>query len=141
MIRKASAVWQGNLREGKGTMSVESGVLRDANYTFATRFESSAGTNPEEMIGAAHAGCFSMALSGQLTTAGTPPERVTTAATVTLEKTDVGFTITAIQLDVSAKVPGADAESLQAAAERAVQSCPISRLLNTNITMNARLEP
>ena len=141
MIRKASAVWQGNLREGKGTMSVESGVLRDANYTFATRFESSAGTNPEEMIGAAHAGCFSMALSGQLTTAGTPPERVTTAATVTLEKTDVGFTITAIQLDVSAKVPGADAESLQAAAEKAVQSCPISRLLNTNITMNARLEP
>ena len=141
MIRKASAVWQGNLREGKGTMSVESGVLRDANYTFATRFESTAGTNPEEMIGAAHAGCFSMALSGQLTTAGTPPERVTTAATVTLEKTDAGFTITAIQLDVSAKVPGADAESLQAAAERAVQTCPISRLLNTSITMNARLEP
>ncbi len=141
MIRKASAVWQGNLREGKGTMSVESGCLRDANYSFSSRFESSAGTNPEEMIGAAHAGCFSMALSGQLTTAGTPPERVTTAATVTLEKTDVGFTITAIQLDVSAKVPGADAESLQSAAEKAVQSCPISRLLNTNITMNARLEP
>jgi osmotically inducible protein OsmC len=141
VIRKASAVWQGNLREGKGTMSVESGVLRDANYTFATRFESTAGTNPEEMIGAAHAGCFSMALSGQLTTAGTPPERVTTTATVTLEKTDAGFTITAIQLDVSAKVPGADAESLQEAAERAVQTCPISRLLNTNITMNARLEP
>ena len=116
-------------------------MLRDANYTFSSRFESSAGTNPEEMIGAAHAGCFSMALSGQLTTAGTPPERLTTAATVTLEKTDVGFTITAIQLDVSAKVPGADAESLQAAAEKAVQSCPISRLLNTNITMNARLEP
>jgi osmotically inducible protein OsmC len=141
VIRKASAVWQGSLREGKGTMSVESGCLRDAQYSFSSRFEESAGTNPEEMIGAAHAGCFSMALSGQLTTAGTPPDRVTTAASVTIEKTDAGFTVTAIHLDVRAKVPGADAESFQGAADRALRTCPVSRLLNTSITMKARLEP
>ena len=121
-------------------MSVESGCLRDAPYSFGTRFESSAGTNPEELIGAALAGCFSMAFSGQLTSAGTPPERITTAATITLEKKEAGFTITAIHLEASARVPGADEQTFQTAALNAMKTCPISRLLNTNITMNARLE-
>jgi lipoyl-dependent peroxiredoxin len=120
-------------------MSVESGCLRDAQYSFSTRFESSAGTNPEELIGAAHAGCFSMALSGQLTTAGTPPERVMTAATVTIEKKDAGFTITAIHLDVTATVPGASEQGFQTAAKNALSGCPVSRLLNTSVTMKARL--
>jgi osmotically inducible protein OsmC len=138
--RKASAVWHGSLREGQGTMSVESGVLRDATYSFGTRFESTAGTNPEELIGAAHAGCFSMALSGQLTSAGTPPERITTTATVTLEKKEPGFTVTRIHLDVKARVPGAEPQALQMAAKNALSGCPISRLLNTQVTMSAALD-
>ena len=140
MERKASAIWQGSLREGRGTMSVESGVLRDAQYSFSTRFESSAGTNPEELIGAAHAGCFSMALSGQLTNAGTPPDRITTGATVTLEKLEAGFTVTAVHLEVMARVPGAVEEAFQAAVNNALKGCPISRLLNAKITVNARLD-
>ena len=140
MERKASAVWQGTLREGRGTMSVESGVLRDAQYSFSTRFEATPGTNPEELIAAAHAGCLSMALAGQLTTAGIPPERVTTNATVTLEKKEAGFTVTQIHLDVRGKVPGAEPQAFQTAAKNALKTCPISRLLNASITMNARLE-
>ena len=140
MERKASAIWQGSLREGKGTMSVESGCLSDAQYSFSTRFESAAGTNPEELIGAAHAGCFSMALSGQLTAAGTPPDRIMTAATVTLEKQDVGFTVTAIHLEVMARVPGATDDAFQTAVNNAISGCPISRLLNTKITVNGRLD-
>jgi osmotically inducible protein OsmC len=121
-------------------MSTESGALRDARYSFGTRFESSSGSNPEELIGAAHAGCFSMALSGVLTGGGTPPERVATTASVTLEKRDVGFTVTAVHLDVTAKVPGVDAATFTAAANKAKETCPISRLLNAAITVEAKLE-
>jgi osmotically inducible protein OsmC len=140
MKRKASAVWNGSLKEGRGTISTESGLLSQAQYSFGTRFENGAGTNPEELIAAAHAGCFSMALSAQLTTAGTPPESVATTATVTLEKLDAGFTVTNVHLDVTAKVPGATQESFDTAAGNAKSGCPISRLLNAEITMTARLE-
>jgi osmotically inducible protein OsmC len=138
--RQASAVWNGTLREGNGTMTVPSGVLHDAAYTFATRFETAPGTNPEELVGAAHAGCFSMALSGKLVAAGHPPERIATTATVTLEKTDAGMTITAVHLQTTARVPGASQEVFAAQAEAARQTCPISRLLNTSITLDATLE-
>jgi osmotically inducible protein OsmC len=140
MKRSASAVWNGSIKEGKGTISTESGTLHDTQYSFSSRFESGTGTNPEELIAAAHAGCFSMALSGQLTNAGTPPERISTTATLTIEKTDAGFTVTNIHLDVSAKVPGADAAAFDTAANNAKKGCPISRLLNTEITMTAKLE-
>ena len=140
MKRKASAEWNGTLKEGKGTISTESGLLDHAQYSFSTRFENGKGTNPEELIAAAHAGCFSMALSAQLTTAGTPPARVATTATVTLDKTDAGFTVTNVHLEVAASVPGATEEGFQEAAGNAKKGCPISRLLNTEITMNARLE-
>jgi osmotically inducible protein OsmC len=140
MKRKASAVWNGSLKEGNGRISTESGLLREAQYSFGTRFENGTGTNPEELIAAAHAGCFSMALSAQLTTAGHAPESVNTTATVTLEKTDAGFTVTAVHLDVKAKVPGADQAAFDTAANNAKTGCPISRLLNTQITMDAKLE-
>jgi lipoyl-dependent peroxiredoxin len=140
MKRKASAVWNGSIKEGKGTISTESGTLSDTQYSFSSRFESGTGTNPEELVAAAHAGCFSMALSGQLTNAGTPPERINTTATLTMEKTDAGFTVTSIHLDVTAKVPGADAAAFDTAANNAKKGCPISRLLNTEITMEAKLE-
>ena len=139
MNRKASARWNGSLKEGKGTISTDTGVLRETPYSFSTRFENEPGTNPEELIAAAHAGCFSMALSGQLTNAGTPPESVDTTATVTLEKTDAGFTVTKIHLDVRAKVPGADQAGFDTAANNAKTGCPISRLLNAEITMDAKL--
>src|ERR1700759_1240116 len=108
MDRKATAVWQGGLKDGKGRISTDSGVLKDAQYSFSSRFESGVGTNPEELIAAAHAGCFTMALSGQLTTAGFPPESLETTASVKLEKVEGGFGITAIHLVTKAKVPGAD---------------------------------
>jgi len=140
MKRKASAVWNGTLKEGRGQISTDSGLLSNAQYSFSTRFEEGKGTNPEELIAAAHAGCFSMALSGQLTNAGTPPESVATEATVTMEKTDAGFTVTKVHLDVTARVPGATEEGFQTAAANAKTGCPISRLLNAEITMTARLE-
>jgi osmotically inducible protein OsmC len=140
MKRKASAVWSGDLKQGKGTMSTGSGVLTDARYSFSTRFEEAAGTNPEELIAAAHAGCFSMALSGQLGAAGLTADRIDTTATVTLEKTDAGFTVTAVHLDLTAKVPGADQDAFDTAAKAAKEGCPISRLLKASITMDARLE-
>ncbi len=139
MNRKASAVWQGGLKDGRGTVSTESGVLSDAAYSFRTRFENEKGTNPEELVGAAHAGCFSMALSAQLGEAGLKPERIETAAAVTLEKVADGFAVTAVHLDVNATVPGADEAKFQAAANKAKEGCPISKLLNTKITMQARL--
>src|SRR6266850_5811129 len=108
MKRKAVAVWQGGLKDGKGRISTDSGVLDNSQYSFSTRFEEGKGTNPEELIAAAHAGCFSMALSGQLGNAGMTAESVNTTASVTLEKTDAGFTITKVHLDVTAKIPGAD---------------------------------
>jgi lipoyl-dependent peroxiredoxin len=139
MNRKASAVWQGGLKDGRGTVSTESGVLSDTAYSFRTRFENEKGTNPEELIGAAHAGCFSMALSAQLGEAGLTPDRIETTATVTLEKMADGFAVTAVHLDVSTTIPGADDAKFQAAANKAKEGCPISKLLNTKITMQARL--
>jgi osmotically inducible protein OsmC len=140
MKRKASAEWKGGLKDGKGTISTDSGVLEKTQYSFGTRFEGGNGTNPEELIAAAHAGCFSMALSGQLGNAGMTAERIATTATVTLEKTDAGFTVTSVHLDVTAKIPGADKQAFETAADNAKKGCPISRLLNTNITMEAKLE-
>ena len=139
MNRKASAVWQGGLKDGRGIVSTESGVLSDAAYSFRTRFENEKGTNPEELIGAAHAGCFSMALSAQLGEVGLAPERIETAATVTLEKVADGFAVTAVHLDVNASIPGADEAKFQAAANKAKEGCPISKLLKAKITMQARL--
>jgi osmotically inducible protein OsmC len=140
MKRSGSAEWQGSLREGKGTVSTESGVLKNTQYSFATRFENGAGTNPEELIAAAHAGCFSMALSAELGKAGLTPESVRTTATVTLDKTDAGFTITAVHLDVTARIPGQVAEAFNAAAQAAKAGCPVSRVLNAEITLETRLE-
>ena len=139
MQRKASAVWKGGLKDGRGTVSTQSGVLRDTAYSFSTRFENQPGTNPEELIAAAHAGCFSMALSGQLGNAGMTAESIETTATLTLEKTDAGFTITAIHLDVQARIPNADRAKFEEAANNAKKGCPVSRVLNANITMNATL--
>jgi osmotically inducible protein OsmC len=139
MTRTASAHWAGGLKDGKGTVSTASGVLSNTQYSFATRFENGAGTNPEELIAAAHAGCFSMALSGQLGAAGMTAESIDTKASLTLEKTDAGFTITAIHLDVTVKIPGADQAKFDEAAQNAKKGCPVSRVLNTNITMEAHL--
>ena len=140
MNRKASAVWQGSLKEGRGTVSTESGVLSSTAYSFRTRFENEKGTNPEELVGAAHAGCFSMALSAQLGEAGLTAERIETSATVTFEKTEGGFAVTAVHLNVTGTVPGADDAKFQAAANKAKEGCPISELLKAKITMDARLK-
>ena len=140
MKRKGSAVWEGSLKEGKGTVSTGSGVLQNSLHSFGTRFEEAKGTNPEELVAAAHAACFSMALSAQLTNAGTPPERINTTAHLTFEKTEPGFTVTSIHLESVAKVPGANAQSFDKAAQAAKAGCPISRLLNTEITLDARLD-
>jgi osmotically inducible protein OsmC len=139
MIRKASAVWNGSLKEGKGTISTDSGVLSKTQYSFSTRFENGAGTNPEELIAAAHAGCFSMALSAQLGSAGITPESIETTASVTLEKLDAGFTITKVHLDVAARIPGVDPAAFELAAQNAKAGCPISKLLKAEITMTTRL--
>ena len=140
MKRSASAVWKGGLKDGKGTISTDSGVLSDTQYSFGTRFEEGKGTNPEELIGAAHAGCFSMALSAQLGEAGLTAERIATKATVTLEKTEGGFSITAIHLDLKAKIPGADRAAFEKAANNAKAGCPVSKVLNAKITLDAALE-
>lgn len=140
MKRKASAVWQGDLKTGKGAVSTESGVLSQTQYSFTTRFENGKGTNPEELVAAAHAGCFTMALSAQLGEAGLVPEKLETTATITFEKVDVGWTVTQVHLDVKGKVPKADAAAWEKAAKGAKEGCPISRLLNTSITMDAKLE-
>ena len=141
MKRKASAIWNGGLKDGKGTISTESGLLSRAQYSFGTRFEEGKGTNPEELIAAAHAGCFSMALSGQLGAAGMVPESIETTATVTLEKLEAGWTVTEVHLDVAAKIPGADRAKFETAAGNAKSGCPISRLLNARISMEAKLLP
>src|ERR1700684_4233062 len=125
MQRTASAHWTGGLKDGKGTVSTQSGVLSQTQYSFSTRFENGRGTNPEELIAAAHAGCFSMALSAQLSNAGITPESIKTTAAVTLEKLDAGFTVTRVHLDVSARIPGADQAAFQKAAEAAKAGCPI----------------
>lgn len=139
MIRSGSAVWQGDLKEGNGVVSTESGVLRSSPYSFSSRFESAPATNPEELIAAAHAACFSMALSLQLQMAGMKAERIETTAKVTLEKLEAGFTITASHLALTAKIPGADPEQFSKAAAAAKAGCPVSRLLNAAITMEAKL--
>jgi len=139
MQRTASAHWAGGLKDGKGTVSTQSGVLSQSQYSFSTRFENGIGTNPEELIAAAHAGCFTMALSAQLGEAGMKAESIDTKAVVTLEKTDAGFTITASHLDVKAKIPGADKAKFDAAAQNAEKGCPVSRVLNAKITMSAEL--
>ena len=140
MQRTGSAVWKGGLKDGKGTVSTQSGVLKDTQYSFSTRFENGVGTNPEELIAAAHAGCFSMALSGQLGGANLTAESINTTATLTLEKTDAGFTVTKIHLSVTAKIPGADKAAFETAANAAKAGCPISRLLAAaEITMDAKL--
>src|SRR5579862_3980595 len=132
MIRKASAVWNGSLKEGKGTISTDSKVLSNAQYSFATRFENGIGTNPEELIAAAHAGCFAMAFSAELGKASLTPESISATATVTLDKTNEGFTVTESHLDVTAKVPGADKAKVTEIANAAKAGCPISRLLKAN---------
>ena len=142
MASKATAVWTGSLKEGKGSISSATGVLKSANYSFATRFEgANTGTTPEELIAAAHAGCFSMALGAQLGGAGLTPEKIETEAAVTLAKTDGGFAITRITLTTTASVPGATAEVFAKAAADAKAGCPISKLFanNTEIVLDAKL--
>lgn len=140
MQRHASAVWQGTLKEGKGTVSTESGVLKETAYSFAKRFGNEAGTNPEELIAAAHAGCFSMAFSGKLTAAGFTPTQISTKANLTFEQVDGAWTITTIHLDMTAKVPGIDQAKFETLANDAKATCPISRLLNAKILLSAKLE-
>ncbi len=140
MKKTASAVWQGDLKSGKGTISTQSGALKDNPYGFNTRFEGAPGTNPEELIGAAHAGCFSMALSMMLGQAGLTAERIDTTAEVTLDKVGEGFSITAIALTLNAKVPGADEARFQEIANQAKEGCPVSKVLNAQISLNATLE-
>ena len=137
--RTADAEWRGGLQDGKGTMKFGSGAF-DGGYSFGSRFADAKGTNPEELIAAAHAGCFSMALAAGLGKAGHPPKRVHTIARVSLEKKDGGFAITAIQLNTEAEVPGIDDSGFQQQAEAAERDCPVSRALaGTNISMTARL--
>ena len=140
MERKASAVWKGGLKDGKGEFSAPSGVFSHVPYSFKTRFEDAPGTNPEELIAAAHASCFSMALSGQLGAANLTAESINTTANLKLEKVEGGFAITAIHLDVTAKVPNADDAAFQKAAENAKAGCPVSKVLNAKITVSAKLE-
>lgn len=140
MKRKASAVWRGDLKGGKGNISTESGVLKETQYSFGTRFENGSGTNPEELVAAAHAGCFSMAFSAELGKAGITPESIHTTVTITLENTDAGWTVTQSHLDVTAKIPGVDQAKFTVAANAAKAGCPISRMLKANVTMDARLE-
>ena len=140
MKRNASAEWKGGLKDGKGTISSDSGVLSNTQYSFSTRFEDGVGTNPEELIAAAHAGCFSMALSGQLAQAGLTADSIRTTASVRLEKTEAGFAITSVHLDVKARVPGADEAAFTTAANNAKSGCPVSKVLKAEITMDAALE-
>jgi osmotically inducible protein OsmC len=141
MIKKTgSAVWSGGLKDGTGTISTQTGVLRDAPYGFKARFENGPGTNPEELIAAAHAGCFTMALSGQLAERGMTAQRLETIATVSLDKVDGGFAIPAVHLELVAKIPGASQQAFDEAARVAKENCPVSKLFKADITMTARLE-
>ncbi|MCF8503883.1 MAG: OsmC family protein [Caulobacter sp.] len=139
MIRKAKAVWQGTGRDGTGAITTDSGVLSSSPYGFKTRFESAPGTNPEELIAAAHAGCFTMALAFQLQTAGFTPEELTTEAAISLDSKDGGFTITKSALTLTAKVPGLDKATFDKLAGVAEKTCPVSKLLNAEITLEATL--
>jgi osmotically inducible protein OsmC len=139
MQRIGSAHWEGGLKDGKGTVSTASGVLKQTQYSFSSRFESGLGTNPEELLGAAHAGCFSMALSAQLDAAGMKAQSIDTIATVTLEKVADGFAITSVHLDLTAHIPGGDQAKFETAANNAKAGCPVSKLFNTKITLDAKL--
>jgi osmotically inducible protein OsmC len=141
MKRNGSAVWRGGLKDGNGTVSTASGTLSNTPYSFTSRFENGTGTNPEELIAAAHAGCFSMAFAVQLGNAGLTPKSIETNATLTMDKLEAGWTITAVHLDVRAQVPGASREAFDTAANNAKAGCPVSRVLNAKITMTATLEP
>ena len=136
MESKASAVWKGSLKEGKGLISAASGVLKDIPFTFKTRFEGAQGTNPEELIGAAHSACFSMALSGELGKAQITPEKIETSATVVLGSSNGGFSVTESRLVTVVTAPGADRTSIEKAAAGAKENCPISKLLNAKITLD-----
>lgn len=140
MERKASAVWRGGLKDGKGEFSVQSGVFSHTPYSFKTRFEDAPGTNPEELIAAAHAACFSMALSAQLGAASLTPESINTTANLKMEKQDAGWAITAVHLDVHARIPNADDAAFQKAAEAAKAGCPVSKVLKAQVTMSATLD-
>jgi osmotically inducible protein OsmC len=140
MNRKGSAVWTGDLKTGKGTVTTQSGTLSDAQYSFKTRFEEGVGTNPEELVAAAHAGCFSMQLSALLSEAGNVPESIATTSTLTLEFIDGKPTVTKVHLDTTARIPGISEEDFQKHAKDSEQNCPISRLLKAEITMDAKLE-
>jgi osmotically inducible protein OsmC len=139
MQRKASAVWQGGLKDGKGSISTASGVLKDTQYSFSTRFENGVGTNPEELLAAAHAGCFTMALSAQLGGAGLTAQKLETTATISLEKVGDGFSVTKSHLDLVATIPGADKAKFDAAVKAAETGCPVSKLFKAEITVNATL--
>lgn len=141
MQRKASAIWQGNLKEGKGTISTDSGVLKQTHYSFSTRFENGIGTNPEELLAAAHAGCFAMALSNELGNAGMIPNRLDATATISLEKVSDGFAITKSHIDLVADIPGADKTKFEAAVKAAETGCPVSKLFKAEITVSAQLIP
>ncbi len=140
MKRLAEAKWQGDLKSGAGTISTTSGTLKSTPYSFHTRFEEGKGTNPEELLAAAHAGCFTMAVSAQLAGAGLTAESLETTCTISLEKTDSGFAITESHLELKAKIPGATPEAFEKATQAAKAGCPVSKLYNTNITLDARLE-
>ena len=140
MDRKASAVWSGGLKDGKGSISTDSGVLKQTQYSFSTRFENGAGTNPEELLAAAHAGCFTMALSGQLGKAGLTADKLETTATVTLAKTGDSFSISKSHLDLVAHIPGADKAKFDEAVKAAETGCPVSKLFKAEITVSARLK-
>lgn len=140
MQRKASAIWQGNLKEGKGTISTDSGVLKQTQYSFSTRFENGKGTNPEELLAAAHAGCFAMALSNELGNAGMVPNSLNATATISLEKVSNGFAITKSHIDLVADIPGANKAKFEAAVKAAETGCPVSKLFKAEITVSARLK-
>jgi lipoyl-dependent peroxiredoxin len=140
MKRTASAVWQGDLKKGHGAISTQSGVLNNTQYSFSTRFENGIGTNPEELIAAGHAGCFTMAVSAFLGGAGFTPEALSTEATLTLEQVDGNWTITAVHLDLTGRVPGIDAVKFEELADQAKAGCPVSRVLKANITLTKKLE-
>lgn len=140
MQRKASAVWQGNLNQGKGSLSTESGVLKQTQYSFSTRFENGTGTNPEELLAAAHAGCFAMALSAELAKVGMVADKLEGTATITLEKVPDGFSITKSHLDLIAHIPQADQAKFDAAVQAAKKGCPVSKLFKAEISLSAKLQ-
>lgn len=139
MQRKATAVWQGGLKDGKGNISTDSGVLKQTQYSFSTRFENGIGTNPEELLAAAHAGCFTMALSAQLGNAGMTATKLETICTITLEKVGEGFSITKSHLDLTAHVPGADKAKFDTAVSNAEKGCPVSKLFKAEISVSSKL--